>query len=211
MNLILQAIKSLFSKLENRLDAIPDWAKQPTKPSYTAAEVGAQPRGDYALRSDLPGAVVFHISYVDEAYGYSHTVEDLYSAYQKGANITCVCDTSSVREFNLKTATDTEIVFEFLDIESKLTRVTRIVYTGDGFNMKTDLMTSGVTSVNGITPDANGNVVIEAGGGGAVDSVNGQTGEVVLDIPTDDHINSLIDAKLGVVSALVDEINGEVI
>lgn len=46
------------------------------------------------------------------------------------------------------------------------------------------------------------------GGGGSVDSVNGQTGEVVLTasdvgalpdntpIPSDAHINSLIDAKL---------------
>lgn len=29
-----------------------------------------------------------------------------------------------------------------------------------------------------------------------VTSVNGMTGEVIIDIPTDDHINSLIDAKL---------------
>lgn len=36
-----------------------------------------------------------------------------------------------------------------------------------------------VTSVNNVQPDANGNVTIQ-GGGGAVDSVNGQTGTVVL-------------------------------
>lgn len=33
---------------------VPNWAKQPTKPSYTAEEVGAQPVGDYALKSDIP-------------------------------------------------------------------------------------------------------------------------------------------------------------
>lgn len=36
-----------------------------------------------------------------------------------------------------------------------------------------------VTSVNNIAPDANGNVTISTGGG-AVDSVNGQTGDIVL-------------------------------
>ena len=61
--------------------------------------------------------------------------------------------------------------------------------------LKTDIPSTIVQSVNGVTPDANGNVVLEVGG------------ETV----TDEHINELIDAKLGVVSALVDEINGEVI
>lgn len=32
---------------------VPDWAKQPEKPTYTAQEVGAQPAGDYALKSEL--------------------------------------------------------------------------------------------------------------------------------------------------------------
>lgn len=33
---------------------VPEWAKQPNKPTYTAEEVGAQPKGDYALKSDIP-------------------------------------------------------------------------------------------------------------------------------------------------------------
>lgn len=33
---------------------VPEWAKQPDKPSYTAQEVGAQPAGDYALAADVP-------------------------------------------------------------------------------------------------------------------------------------------------------------
>lgn len=33
---------------------VPEWAKQPQKPTYTAKEVGAQPAGDYALRDEIP-------------------------------------------------------------------------------------------------------------------------------------------------------------
>lgn len=33
---------------------VPAWAKQPQKPTYTAEEVGAQPKGDYVLRDELP-------------------------------------------------------------------------------------------------------------------------------------------------------------
>lgn len=37
---------------------VPDWAKQPEKPTYTAQEVGAQPKGDYALKSEIPNVPV---------------------------------------------------------------------------------------------------------------------------------------------------------
>lgn len=37
---------------------VPAWAKQPEKPKYTADEVGAQPKGDYALRSEIPAVPV---------------------------------------------------------------------------------------------------------------------------------------------------------
>lgn len=33
---------------------VPSWAKQPEKPSYTAEEIGAQPKGEYALKSEIP-------------------------------------------------------------------------------------------------------------------------------------------------------------
>lgn len=33
---------------------VPNWAKQPEKPTYTAQEVGAQPKGDYAQKGDIP-------------------------------------------------------------------------------------------------------------------------------------------------------------
>lgn len=32
---------------------VPAWAKQPEKPTYTAEEIGAQPKGDYASREDV--------------------------------------------------------------------------------------------------------------------------------------------------------------
>ena len=67
-----------------------------------------------------------------------------------------------------------------------------------------------VRSVNGKTPDENGNVEIsipESGGNvdltGYVKSVNGvspdKNGNVEIDIPSDDHINSLINTALGVI------------
>lgn len=33
---------------------VPEWAKSPEKPSYTPQEIGAQPAGDYALKSEIP-------------------------------------------------------------------------------------------------------------------------------------------------------------
>lgn len=33
---------------------VPNWAKQPEKPTYTPEEIGAQPKGDYALKSEIP-------------------------------------------------------------------------------------------------------------------------------------------------------------
>lgn len=37
---------------------VPEWAKQPNKPTYTAEEVGAQPKGDYALKAEIPSVPV---------------------------------------------------------------------------------------------------------------------------------------------------------
>jgi hypothetical protein len=38
---------------EEKDPTVPEWAKKPQKPTYTAEEVGAQPKGDYALRDEL--------------------------------------------------------------------------------------------------------------------------------------------------------------
>ena len=37
---------------------VPEWAKQPEKPTYTPEEIGAQPKGDYALKSEIPSVPV---------------------------------------------------------------------------------------------------------------------------------------------------------
>jgi hypothetical protein len=39
---------------EEKDPTVPEWAKKPQKPTYTAEEVGAQPEGDYILRDELP-------------------------------------------------------------------------------------------------------------------------------------------------------------
>ena len=41
-------------KVEETDPTVPDWAKKEKKPTYTAEEVGAQPKGDYVLKSDIP-------------------------------------------------------------------------------------------------------------------------------------------------------------
>lgn len=38
----------------SQIPNVPSWAMQQKKPTYTAQEVGAQPQGDYALRSEIP-------------------------------------------------------------------------------------------------------------------------------------------------------------
>lgn len=41
---------------------VPAWAKQPEKPKYTPEEIGAQPKGDYATKSELEDSIA-NISY----------------------------------------------------------------------------------------------------------------------------------------------------
>ena len=40
--------------IEEADPTVPEWAKAPQKPSYTPQEIGAQPAGDYALKSEIP-------------------------------------------------------------------------------------------------------------------------------------------------------------
>lgn len=46
------------AEFEETDPTVPLWAKQPNKPGYTADEVGAQPKGDYALKSEIPSVPV---------------------------------------------------------------------------------------------------------------------------------------------------------
>ena len=40
---IVTAISHRFKKIDKKIDSLPEWAKQSTKPIYTAEEVGALP------------------------------------------------------------------------------------------------------------------------------------------------------------------------
>ena len=56
-----ERIKDVVSP-EEMDPTVPEWAKQPKKPTYTAAEVGAQPEGDYALKSEIPEVPVMSVN-----------------------------------------------------------------------------------------------------------------------------------------------------
>ena len=45
-------------QIEETDPTVPEWAKSEKKPTYTAEEVGAQPKGNYALKSDIPAVPV---------------------------------------------------------------------------------------------------------------------------------------------------------
>ena len=49
---------------------VPDWAKQPNKPTYTPQEIGAQPAGNYPTMEDVNAAISAHIN----AIGYAEEV-----------------------------------------------------------------------------------------------------------------------------------------
>ena len=55
---IAEAVNKYLSEnpvqMEESDPTVHDWAKAQEKPKYTAEEVGAQPKGDYALKSDIP-------------------------------------------------------------------------------------------------------------------------------------------------------------
>lgn len=49
---------------------VPEWAKQPEKPTYTLEELGAQPAGDYALKSEIPSVNgLASTEYIDNLIG----------------------------------------------------------------------------------------------------------------------------------------------
>ena len=56
---IEQAVKNYLeaNPIEETDPTVPSWAKQPEKPEYTAEEVGAQPKGDYATKGEIPTKV----------------------------------------------------------------------------------------------------------------------------------------------------------
>ena len=49
---IITAISHRFKKIDKRIDSLPNWAKQSTKPIYTAEEIGALPN-DTVIPSNI--------------------------------------------------------------------------------------------------------------------------------------------------------------
>lgn len=135
------------------------WAKQPNKPTYTAAEVGApskqelnvlaakvdnkQPKGDYALKSEIPKMT----DYATEAW-----VGTQLAGYQpKG-------------EYQPKG--DYALKSELPSVPTMLSELAQDATHRLTTDAEKEAWNAKVTTVNGTAPDANGNVQIEAGGGG---------------------------------------------
>lgn len=51
---VYNQIIALINEIEEKIEELPEWVKQPEKPTYTAEDVGAQPKGDYALKEEIP-------------------------------------------------------------------------------------------------------------------------------------------------------------
>lgn len=134
------------------------WAKQPTKPTYTAAEVGApskqelnvlaakvdnkQPKGDYALKSEIPKVT----GYATEAW-----VGTQLAGYQpKG-------DYQPAGDYALKS--------ELPSVPTQLSELAQDATHRLTTDEEKAAWNAKVKTVNGTAPDANGNVQIETGGG----------------------------------------------
>lgn len=56
-------------EFEEKDPTVPEWAKAKEKPTYTAEEVGAQPKGDYALKSEIPAPYTLPVASADTLGG----------------------------------------------------------------------------------------------------------------------------------------------
>lgn len=56
-------------EFEEKDPTVPEWAKAKEKPTYTAEEVGAQPKGDYALVSEIPAPYTLPVASADTLGG----------------------------------------------------------------------------------------------------------------------------------------------
>ena len=56
-------------EFEEKDPTVPGWAKEPEKPTYTADEVGAQPKGDYTLKSEIPAPYTLPVASADTLGG----------------------------------------------------------------------------------------------------------------------------------------------
>jgi hypothetical protein len=53
-NIVAEYLHENPVEVEETDPTVPEWAKSKEKPTYTAEEVGAQPKGDYALKNEIP-------------------------------------------------------------------------------------------------------------------------------------------------------------
>lgn len=134
------------------------WAKQPNKPTYTPAEVGApskqelnvlvakvdnkQPKGDYALKSEIPKVT----GYATEAW-----VGTQLAGYQPAGNY--------------QPAGDYALKSELPSVPTQLSELAQDATHRLTTDEEKAAWNAKVKTVNGTAPDANGNVQIEAGGG----------------------------------------------
>lgn len=164
--------------IEEADPTVPAWAKQNEKPSYTAAEVGAQPK-----------ALVVTISESDaEGYIASHSSSEIAAHVENGGDATIIFNDVAYRNdggnseewyFVSMIADDFgHIETAYIVIYYDKTVQQTILSTADGIP---------VASVNGKT----GAVNLTAADVGAL--------PVGTTIPTDDHINQLINSALGVI------------
>ena len=143
---------------------VPAWAKQPTKPEYTAEEVGAQ----------IADCVVTFSKVNGEELTADKTFEEVKAAYNEGRTLVGMY---RGQRYDFYSDGGGE-GFGFVNrVVSTLDYEMIWLWEGDSVQFRNDVIQVGYP----------------------VTSVNGMTGAVVLDIPTDDHINQLINTALAAI------------
>lgn len=169
---IQQAVDNYLDKnpvqIEETDPTVPNWAKQPEKPNYTAEEVGAQPKGDYALKSDIPAVPVKSVN--GKAGEVKLSASDV-GALPANAEIVDATARAGVAENKQKVEDLTQEFNDFKEnggagvtVDETLTvsgAAADAKATGEKINQLTEEM---VKSVNGVKPDENGNVQVQGGG-----------------------------------------------
>lgn len=178
---------------------VPDWAKQPEKPTYTAEEVGALPAtytppeapvqsvngktGAVTLTAEDVGALpdscvppeaapkAMHIKIPSQG-DPDHTFAEIYAHYLAGG-YTDLYYHSNI--YILRSCDESAVTFSNTNASSgsATTAVVEITKKDSWSLMESKLA--------------------------PVYLINGKTGNVTLDIPTDDHITDLINTALGVI------------
>lgn len=150
-------------------------------PQTLTEEQQAQARENIGAQ---PKSVVLRITYgEDEVLRYSHTIEELWAAYQEGCIITCEI---SIRQgvYSLKTASETEFVFDRFESDSYVT----ITYDGGSYRITSELV-GRVVSVNG----KGGDVELTAEDVGALPADADVKNSMVVNVSQDEDGNFVAD------------------